>query len=265
MHVACPSACPGAFGPSVELNCWHCQPHFILNVGMNKFCEKRRNEFHATCDDIPVFQLGAVVFRHGFVAQGDGWDSNRSILARAYAGDRATAVQRRMASGACQSRRERESATPSQPRADSQAAGTGMIAVWQGNEAWEVQHACKRVLLVGWTTPEEKSVARAEDEGERADPVVRRGCLLAVNKNQHSFEAVLYRQYAGRMPDLADWARHAVLSGQHQLSPAVTYRWVGGASRRDISISCQSTAINNKAVTNGWELWRTGMKGYEKL
>jgi hypothetical protein len=41
-----------------------------------------------------------------------------------------------------------------------------MIAVWQGNEAWEVQHACKRVLLVGWTTPEEKSVARAEDEGE---------------------------------------------------------------------------------------------------
>ena len=45
---------------------------------MNKFFERRRNEFHATCDDIPVFQLGAVVFRHGFVAQGDGWDSNRS-------------------------------------------------------------------------------------------------------------------------------------------------------------------------------------------
>ena len=39
---------------------------------MNKFCEKRRNEFHATYDDIPVFQLGAVVFRHGFAAQGDG-------------------------------------------------------------------------------------------------------------------------------------------------------------------------------------------------
>ena len=50
---------------------------------MNKVFERRRNEFHATCDDIPVFQLGAVVFRHGFVAQGDGWDSNRSILARA--------------------------------------------------------------------------------------------------------------------------------------------------------------------------------------
>lgn len=50
---------------------------------MNKVFERRRNEFHATCDDIPVFQLGAVVFRHSFVAQGDGWDSNRSILARA--------------------------------------------------------------------------------------------------------------------------------------------------------------------------------------
>lgn len=43
--------------------------------------------------------------------------------------------------------------------------GTGMIIVWQGNEAWEVQRACKRVLLVGWTIPEEKSVARAKDEG----------------------------------------------------------------------------------------------------
>jgi hypothetical protein len=55
-----------------------------------------------------------------------------------------------------------------------------MIAVWQGNEAWEVQHACKRVLLVGWTTPEEKSVARAEDEGERAD---RESWFLPVGAN----------------------------------------------------------------------------------
>jgi len=33
---------------------------------------------------------------------------------------------------------------------------------------------------------------------------------------------------AGRMPDLADRARHAALSGQHQLSPAVNLllgRW----------------------------------------
>ena len=83
---------------------------------MNKFFERRGNEFHATCDDIPVFQLGAVVFRHGFVAQGDGWDGNRSVLARAICWRQA--VQQRMASGeldtweshdVCQGRRERES------------------------------------------------------------------------------------------------------------------------------------------------------------
>lgn len=55
-----------------------------------------------------------------------------------------------------------------------------MIAVWQGNEAREGQHACKRVLLVGWTTPEEKSVARAEDEGEHAD---RESWFLPVGAN----------------------------------------------------------------------------------
>ena len=87
---------------------------------MNKVFERRRNEFHAACNDIPVFQLGAVVFRHGFVAQGDGWDSNRSILARAICWRQGNGGTTTDDSGeldaweshdACQSRRERECAS----------------------------------------------------------------------------------------------------------------------------------------------------------
>ena len=162
---------------------------------MNKFFERRRNEFHATS------LCSSWVRSYSDMAQGEGWDGNRSVLA-----------QQRMASGeldtweshdVCQSRRERESASecistinvediltsrspidacsrsgvvPQMQASSGICSGNlealaklrrsqertvkqlvlGMIVVWQGNEAWEVQRACKRVLLVGWTTPGRK-------------------------------------------------------------------------------------------------------------